>query len=169
MKIDYNATLFQEIANFHIDKIVQVENRKGMKTTIYIRNITKLSWRELQLLEPEGPDSFTKKALLYNRYLKPDPERTDQMKGQTLTRAETDEIEEYIKIHRENSFSKHFEINRYISNNDLWGRFPTIRSLNDHGASKEVAGIEPKYFSIICQLLGISGENGSPLEAYRKY
>ncbi|MBS3912288.1 MAG: hypothetical protein KGZ70_10795 [Hydrogenophaga sp.] len=169
MKIDYSPSLFREIANLALDEIVQVENRKGIKTTIHVRDITKLSWHELQLLMPEGSDSFTKKALLYRRYLKAEEGDTDPMRGQKLNIAETEEINEYLKIYRDNSFSKHFEVNRYITSNDLWQKFPTIRSLNDHGENKDIPGIEPKYFSAICQLLEISGEDGAPLQSYRKY
>jgi len=169
MKIDYTPDLFAKIASLALDEIVQVENRKGMRTTIHIRDITKLSWHELQLLMPEGSDSFTKKALLYNRYLKADRDDVDQMRGQELTRAETAEITEYTRIYRENSFSKHFEVNNYITENGLWETFPMIRSLNDHGVNKEIPGIEPKYFRIVCQLLGVSGEDGLPLDSYRKY
>ena len=169
MKIEYSATLFREIANLALNEFVQVENRKGTKLTVHVRDITKLSWRELQLLMPDGSDSFTKKVLLYRRYLKADGENADPMRGQKLDLAETEEINEYVKIYRENSFSKHFEVNQHITINGLWHNFPKIRSLNDHGVSKDIPGVEPKYFSVICHLLGISGEDGAPLQSYRKY
>jgi hypothetical protein len=44
MKIDYDVSLYKEIANFSVNKVVQVSNRKGRKTTIHITNITQLSW-----------------------------------------------------------------------------------------------------------------------------
>lgn len=169
MKTEYNVDLYKEIANLEINEIVQVTNRKGIKSAIHIKNITKLSWRELQLLMPHGKDRFSKMVLLYNKYHSLALQGDYPMQGNILTTIETKEIDDYIKLYRENSFSKHFEVNEYILDNNLWGEFPTIRSLNDHGNYKEIHGIQPKYFEVVCRLLGISGEGGLPLDAYKKY
>ena len=82
---------------------------------------------------------------------------------------ETEEIQKYIDIYRSKGLRAHFQVNEYITRNDLWHQFPTIRSLNDHGDFKNIQGIQPKYFEIICQILNISGENGRQLDAYRHY
>lgn len=169
MKIDYNPDLYKQIASLSLNEIAQVKNRNGVKSTIHIVNITKLSWQHLQLLMPDGEDRFTKMVLLFNRYLCQGGPGECQSQQKWLTNSETEEINAYIKIYRENSFSKHFEVNRFISDNDLWCKFPTIRSLNNHGEHKDIPGIEPKYFEVICQLLDISGEGGLSLDAYRKY
>ncbi len=169
MKIDYDVNLYKKIARLSLNEIVQVRNRKGIKSTIRIQNITQLSWRELQLLIPDGIDRFTKMVLLYQKYVTSDGTEKLIIRGDTFTYSESKEINEYIKIYNENSFSKHFEVNDYISINNLWGKFPTIRSLNDHGKYKEIEGIQPKYFEAICQLLEISGEDGLPLDSYKKY
>ena len=34
---------------------------------------------------------------------------------------------------------------------------------------KEIEGIQPKYFEIVCNILKISGEKGLPLDSYKKY
>ncbi|MCL7420600.1 MAG: hypothetical protein M8364_06825 [Methylobacter sp.] len=169
MKIDYDVSLYKKIARLGLNVIVQVKNRKGVRHTIHIQNITKLSWHELQLLVPYGDDKFTKMVLLYEQYTKNNNSDEPIMAGETLTPDESDELNDYIRMYRENSFSKHFEVNEYISANNLWDRFPTIRSLNDHGDYKGIKGIQPKYFEIICRLLDISGEEGAPLDAYTKY
>ena len=169
MKIDYDKNLYIKIANFRMDEIFQVANRKGNRVTIHIQNITRLSWRELQLLMPAGEDRFSKMILLYNKYATHDGQAECDVREGLLSSEETNEINEYLKIFRDNSFSKHFEVNQYISDNKIWERFTTIRSLNDHGSYKEIPGIQPKYFEIVCQLLSVDGEGGLPLEAYRKY
>ena len=169
MKIEYDINLYKEIANLELNEIINVTNGKGIKSTIQIQNITRLSWHELQLLMTEGKDRFSKMVLLYRRYNSPDGQKESYMRGEQLTALEADEINYYIKLYRVNSFTKHFEVNQYIFENNLWGRFPTIRSLNDHGKYKEIHGIQPKYFEVICGLLGISGEGGLPLNAFKKY
>jgi hypothetical protein len=167
MKIEYDDNLYKKIGRLRINDIVQVENRKGIRSTIHIQNITKLTWQELQLLVPDGANRFTKMVLLYNSYVGSDSESS--INGERLTDVELYEISEYIRIFRENSLSRHYEVNQYISENCLWDNFSTIRSLNDHGKFKEIKGIQPKYFEIICAILGISGEDGLPLDSYKKY
>lgn len=169
MKIEYDPSLYKKIASLSLNDIVLVTNRKGINSSVHIENIIKLSWRDLQLLMPDGEDRFTKMVLLFNKYIFQDNSGEGQSQKERLTPSEKEEISEYIKIYRYNSFSKHFEVNRFISDNDLWEKFPTIRSLNDHGEHKEIPGIQPKYFIVVCQLLGISGEGGLSLDAYKKY
>ena len=169
MKTEYDARLYRKIANLHLDEIVQVENRKGERTTVHITNITKLSWRELQLLMPEGADRFSKMVLLFERHLGIATSLSPPVRGQRLTDQETAEINAYVSIFRENSFCAHSQVNSYITDNGLWSEFPTIRSLNDHGRFTEVPGIQPKYFEVVCELTGISGGDGFPLDAFRKY
>lgn len=169
MKTDYDANLYRKIASLQLDELVQVVNKKRTKTAVHITNIAKLSWRELQLLMPEGVDRFSKMALLFQRHGNTIAGLASQMRGQKLTLEETAEINAYTKIYREQNFSKHSQINDHISGHDLWSVFPTIRSLNNHGKFKQVPGIQPKYFEIVCHLLGISGGDGFPLDAFQRY
>ena len=169
MKIDYDAKLYKRIASLNLNEVVQVRNRKGIKSTIHIQNITNLSWHDMQLLISDGADKFTKMVLLYEKYVNSSGDGECLTRGENLTYAEIQEINEYIKIYHENGFAKHYEVNEYISTNSLWEQFPNIRSLNNHGDHKDIEGIQPKYFEIICQQLKISGENGLPLDAYRQY
>ncbi|MGM0913866.1 MAG: hypothetical protein ACQEXC_08390 [Pseudomonadota bacterium] len=169
MKIDYDVGLYKEIAQFPIDEIVQVYNRKGRKNTIHITCITRLTWQELQLLMPEGTDRFSKMVLLYQKYANSTVSSSIQVNGVSLSKTESDEIDKYIGIFREQGFTKHTDVNNYITGNSLWNEFKTIRSLNDHGKYHDIEGIEPKYFEIICSVLKISGEGGSPLDSYKKY
>ena len=169
MKTEYDPNVYRKIASFQVNEIVQVENRNGARTTIHVENITKLTWRELQLLMPEGIDKFSKMVLLYERYRNSTPEAGHQVNGKKLSHQETEEVNAYVKIYRDNGFTMHFQVNEYISGNNLWAKFPNIRSLNDHGEFTEIPGIQPKYFEIACQLPGITGGDGRPLDAFRKY
>ena len=50
VQIEYDVELYKEMANFKVNELVQVSNRKGQRNTIQITNITRLSWQQLQLL-----------------------------------------------------------------------------------------------------------------------
>lgn len=169
MKIDYDVTLYKKIANFRINEVVQVSNRKGKKSTIHIANITKLNWHELQLLVPNGIDKFTKMVLLYNEYTNKKAISKSVINGNSLSRDESREINDYVNIFRDYGCTEHHEVNEIISQRGDWDNFKTIRSLNDHGRYKGIEGIQPKYFEIICHILKISSGNGLPLDGYRKY
>ncbi len=169
MKIEYDKSLYREIANFPINEIVKVENRKRKRSIIHIINITKLSWQELQLLVADGPDRFSKMVLLYRRYANNSAFESIPQKDVPLTSEEVAEINHYIKIFQNQRFSEHTEVNNYITDNDLWGEFQTIRSLNDHGKYKDIEGIQPKYFEVVCGILKISGQGGCPLDSYTRY
>jgi hypothetical protein len=169
MNIDYDCRLYRELVSFPIDEIVQVTNRKGWKTTIHITNLAKLTWHELQLLMPAGGDAFTKRVLLYRQY-QSGPQSTDaRPNNPSLTRQETEEINIYLAIFRDQGFSALSQLNKYITDLSMWGRFPTLRSLNDHAEFKGIPGIQPKYFEIVCGILGVSGEGGRRLNGFRKY
>ena len=169
MKIEYDANLYRKIATFDINEVVQVTNRKGKRSTIHITKITDLSWHELQLLVSSGSNKFAKMVLLYQEYSSNNEISKTVIRGKPLTSDESIEINEYIKIYRENGFTKHHEVNEFIAVNNIWDKFTTIRSLNDHGKYKDIEGIQPKYFEIICNILRISGEKGLPLDAYTTY
>ncbi|ELJ8537505.1 hypothetical protein [Vibrio cholerae] len=167
-EFEYDPVLYRRIANLKINEIVQVKNRKGHRSTIHITNIVKLSWHELQLLVSGGSTKFEKQYLLYKEYST--KHRTNSiLKGMSLSQTESSEIQVYIDIFKANGFSKHTQVNNYITSHNLWGLFPTIRSLNDHGEYKEIEGIEPKYFEVVCRILNISSEGGRSLDNFKKY
>ena len=118
---------------------------------------------------PEGADRFSKMVLLFEQHYNAVGGIAQPVPGQKLTPQETSEVNEYVRICRDNDYCAHPQVNNHITSNDLWSRFPTIRSLNDHGSFTGIPGIQPKYFEIVCQLLGISGGDGLPLDAFRKY
>jgi hypothetical protein len=169
MKIEYDVNLYIEMANFTINEVVKVSNRKRISTAIHITNITKLSWQDLQLLVRSGETRFTKMVLLYREYSNKDSVSESVIKGKPLSPSETSEIDEYIKIFRDFDCTKHHEVNEIITQREIWDNFKTIRSLNNHGEHKEIEGIQPEYFKIICNILKISGEDGLPLDSYKKY
>lgn len=169
MKIDYDPAVYRRIDNLKLDQIVQVRNAKGQKISVHITNIARLSWRELQLLSPYGSDRYSKMVLLYDKFTKFDPVVVTSPYQNGLSEQEEREIRAYVDIFKQSGFSEHFEVNKFISANALWDEFPLIRSLNDHGDLKNIKGIQPKYFELICQILKISGNNGRPLDTYRTY
>ncbi|PST99298.1 hypothetical protein [Photobacterium iliopiscarium] len=167
-KFEYDLVVYRQIANLKVNEIVQVTNRKGHRSTIHITNIVKLSWHQLQLLVSGGSTKFEKQYLLYKEY-STKHRANNVLKGMSLSQAESSEIQEYIGIFKENGFSKHTQVNDYITSNNLWEHFPTIRSLNDHGEYREIEGIEPQYFEVVCRILNISGEGGRSLDNFKKY
>ena len=169
MKIDYDVNLYKKIANFSINEVIQVSNRKGRRSAIHITNITRLSWQDLQLLVAAGSDRFSKMVLLYQEFSSKKQVSESVIRGKPLSTNEVNEINEYIRIFREYGCTKHYEVNEIITKSGKWDSFKTIRSLNDHGEYKEIEGIQPQYFEIVCNILEISGEKGLPLDSYKKY
>lgn len=86
-----------------------------------------------------------------------------------LSLKESHEINEYIKIFNEQGYKQHYQVNNYITDNHTWDKFPSIRSLNDHGKNKDIPGIQQKFFAIICKELNISGAGGDPLDKCKLY
>ncbi len=169
VKIEYDVELYKKIANFTVNEIVQVSNRKGHRSSIHITNITRLTWQQLQLLVSSGADRFSKMVCLYREYSSMKEVAESVIKGSPLSKSENDEINEYIKIFRDYDLSKHHDVNEIISERGGWDKFQTIRSLNDHGKHKKIPGIQPHYFEIVCNILKISGEGGLSLDGYQKY
>ena len=167
--MEYDNNLHEKIASLRINRIVFVSNRKGWETPVIIRNITKLESKELQLLSPGKGTDFEKMVALYQYYKDYGTENNQKLKNGALTESESDEVIRYVDIFKSNNFTEHFQVNKYITDNGLWNNFIKIRSLNDHWLSKDVPGIQPKYFKIICRLLNIQGGNGSPLVGYKTY
>ena len=169
MKIDYDVNLYREMANFSVNEIVQVSNEKERRSTIHITNITKLSWQDLQLLVSTGVDRFSKMVVLYQEYSSKKEVSESVIRGKPLSSNEAKEINEYIKIFRDHGCAKHHEVNEIIAQKGEWDSFKSIRSLNDHGEHKEIEGIQPQYFEIVCNILKLSGESGLPLDSFQKY
>ena len=90
-------------------------------------------------------------------------------KFKNLTVPEENEISHYIKIYIDNGFQEHYEVNSYISKNNIWDLFPNIRSLNDHGIHKEIPGILERFYAIVCKRLDIDGAGGTPLDKAEHY
>lgn len=161
----FDPNIRRKIGLLRLNEIVQTTNRHGKRTTIRITNITELSWENLQALSIPGEDSISKMIALHEIYSNPDARKPSN----SFTQQEVGEVDSYIAIFNRNQFSTHIQVNDYIDSNDLWDSFPTIRSLNDHAEYKGIRGIQPKYFAAICCLLGISGQNGHPIDSYRSY
>ena len=169
MKIKYDATLYREMAQFEVNKYIEVTNRKGHSRTIHITSIAKLTWNELQLLVAEGEDRFTKQILLYRDLAEISETSDSNIKGIAISEVVADEIERYVKIFRSEGCTKHHEVNKIITDNGEWDNFKNIRSLNDHADNTGIPGIQPKYFRIVCEILNITGEDGAPLDNFHTY
>lgn len=92
MKIDYDVNLYKKIANFNVNEVVQVSNRKGRRSIIHITNITKLSWEDLQLLVSAGSDKFSKMVFLYQEYSSKQQVSASVIRGKPLSANEANEI-----------------------------------------------------------------------------
>ena len=79
------------------------------------------------------------------------------------------EISYYIRTFEENFFQNFNELNNYITENYEWEYYPSIRSLNTHGTHRNIPGIQPKFYTIVCKELNIRGRNGYPLDSYKVY
>ena len=74
--------------------------------------------------------------------------------GNDLTKAEKDQLVEFISIYKQNDFGQLWRVNEFITNSNSWGDFPDIRSLNNYnGIKKFIPGIQPRYFAIISKIL----------------
>lgn len=169
MKIEYELSLYIEMARFQINDVVQVSNRKGRKSTIHVTNVTALTWHQLQLLVSEGADKFTKMVLLYREYSTKEKISKSIVNGKHLSSEEVQEIDQYVRLFRKHGCTEHHQVNEIISQKSAWDQFKTIRSLNDHGKYKQIKGVQPKYFEIVCGILEISGGYGYPLDRYEIY
>jgi len=79
------------------------------------------------------------------------------------------EIFNYIRDFEENVFRNFNELNNYITKNDEWKYYPSIRSLNTHGNYKDIPGIQSEFYTIVCKELNIKGGTGKPLTSYKTY
>lgn len=86
-----------------------------------------------------------------------------------LKKNEIKQLLKYLWIYKSNNCTEHYEVNNIITEEGLWEEFTEIRSLNNHGYSRKILGIAPKYFAIICGVLDIDGSDGNPLEDWKKY
>lgn len=109
-----------------------------------------------------GHDSSVKSRLALFDY-------TDIANKYSLSNNEIEQIKSYMNIYNIQGFKSQKEANKYITKKNRWGEFPDIRSLNDHGAYKNVPGILPKFYRITCEILDITKGNGAPLIKATKY
>ncbi|HGY1861976.1 TPA: hypothetical protein ACNVO2_003984 [Escherichia coli] len=76
----------------------------------------------------------------------------------------------YIDIYRKINATYHYDVNIYITNNNLWDNFTEIRTMNNHGKGKEnIPGIQPEYYREVCKRLMLNNGTGSPLQGSRRY
>ncbi|MFH1466559.1 MAG: hypothetical protein ABIO70_19395 [Pseudomonadota bacterium] len=87
-----------------------------------------------------------------------------QRKYRLLSKERRAQVDEYLRIFRENGLTEHYEVNEIISAAGRWDDFPDMRSRNRHANGAEVLGVLPFYFWMICELLEIADAQGSPLE-----
>ena len=167
MKIEYDVNLYREMANFRVNEVVQVSNRKGRRSTIHITKITKLSWQDLQLLVSSGVDKFSKMVMLYREYSSKKEVSESVIKGKFLSSNETVEINEYIQIFHDHGCTRHHEVNEIIAQRNEWDRFKTIRSLNDHGEHKKLKGYSLYILKLFVIFLKYQASKGCHLIAFK--
>ncbi len=113
-------------------------------------------------------------AKLRNKMTKEEKERINSfdyslLSGYKLSSQEIDQLKKYMTIYIDHDFSEQKFANSYITKNELWHKFPDIRSLNEHGDHKDVPGILPRIYSITCEILDLTKGNGKPLTGFHKY
>ncbi|EKR4921503.1 hypothetical protein GVH93_20410 [Escherichia coli] len=158
----YDAKLYRKMATMTVNEIF-IKNKYPNDYIVHFQKITDLGWPDLQQFISNGINRFDKLCILYDALLN-DSASWDFFKGERLPREVVDEITHYMSIYHTQKFSKHYEINNWITQNDLWERFRNIRSINHHVGGVVVKGIRETYFKITCRLLAISDEGGSRLE-----
>ncbi|MDA0135804.1 hypothetical protein L2D36_25890 [Vibrio harveyi] len=79
------------------------------------------------------------------------------------------EILAYVTMFVQLRFKEHWQVNNVISKTNSWHQYPNIRSINTHRNGKQVEGIHPEYYALICEILDITGDNGTPLVHSRRY
>ena len=98
------------------------------------------------------------------------PEVYDSLcKKYNIDICEAIEIYNYIRDFEENGFVNLNELNNYLTDNDEWEYYPTIRSLNTHGSYSDVPGIQPIHHSIVSKELNLKAGNGHKLDSYKRY
>jgi hypothetical protein len=88
---------------------------------------------------------------------------------QDLSINQIEQLLKYLWIYRTEYCSEHWEVNEHITENNLWGDFLELRSLNNHGYTSRIKGITPKFFAIVCKVLSVGSGNGAHLKGYQKY
>lgn len=135
------------------------ENRPSFDDENYYLNFEELSlseldrWKEEEIYEEYSSWNINSQTKELNDFIA-------ELSELNLNSNEIKELTEYISIFHENDCKMHWEVNQIISDKYLWDSFPTIRSLNTHKSSHSVKGIDPKYYSIVCNILGV-GRSGS--------
>lgn len=81
----------------------------------------------------------------------------------SFTLAEVRELTAYCGLFIKHGFQRHWDVNEYLDKTNGWGNFPTIRSLNTHANGYTVNGILKRYYAIVCEILEIGSDNGTPL------
>lgn len=138
--------------------------RKGLGLyVVHVQKITDVTWEDLQQLITAGANRSEKMLLLY-KGITSGKLSSDYFRGEQLTSSEVDEITRYIAIIKHEKYTRHYDANIFITKNNLWDEYKTIRTLNYHSGGAVVKGIKAEYFKIVCKLSGLREENGAPLE-----
>ena len=86
-----------------------------------------------------------------------------------LSPKEIIQLVHYVSIFKRNNFQEHWQVNELITNKNAWDQFDALRSNNRHSNDFVAKGIYPKYFALVCEILNIGGDGGSPLVHASRY
>ena len=86
-----------------------------------------------------------------------------------LSESELNELLNYLWIYKKNNMTEHWQVNEFISENDIWDEFTGIRSMNDHGYEFQILGIKPNFYAIVCRVLDKEKGDGAPLIDWNSY
>lgn len=124
----------------------------------YDRAVTRRAHQDhWQILDPGETESLVLPPMVRNRLFR------------GLSHEEIAEVETYVQLFQSEGFASHWQVNDWISAHGQWDSFTHIRSINDHVVAKGLCGIQPKFYRIVCVMLGLAVEDGSPLLEAKKY
>jgi hypothetical protein len=87
----------------------------------------------------------------------------------TFDMDELGELVKYCTLFISRGFKRHWDVNEFIEKNNAWGDFPIMRSHNTHTNGYTVNGIHKRFYAIVCRVLNLDGDGGSPLLRIEDY
>jgi hypothetical protein len=97
------------------------------------------------------------------------PTRRPVRANNSLDLDEAAELVNYCTLFVTQGFKQHWDVNAYLDKTDQWNHFPIIRSRNTHQNGYTVNGIHKRCYAIVCQILSLEGDGGSPLQMVEDY
>ena len=102
----------------------------------------------------------TKNELLENDYLDCKSSYVEYVNSEEKFNAE---IYEYVQLMKQEGIHTIVNMNKYLTRNNLWNRFPTIRRKNTYSNGFSAIGVDKKAYTAIANLYKTKDEIKSSL------